>query len=173
MELGEKLRLARLEAGLSQRALCGDEITRNMLSRIENGTARPSMKTLGCLAARLGKPVSYFLEEDTVCSPNQEIMTAVRQLFDGKDYAGAMRALAQYRAPDEIYDRERQLLEILVRPKKPSEMGGSHTLWNFWKPSPLWGRMRPITPKTRSNADVCSLAAFRGRSLICPVWTRR
>ena len=115
MELGEKLRLTRLEAGLSQRALCGDEITRNMLSRIENGAARPSMKTLGCLAARLGKPVSYFLEEDTVCSPNQEIMTAVRQLFDGKDYAGAMRALAQYRAPDEIYDRERQLLEILVR----------------------------------------------------------
>ena len=42
-------------------------------------------------------------------------MAAVRQLFDGKDYAGAMRALAQYRAPDEIYDRERQLLEILVR----------------------------------------------------------
>ena len=100
MELGEKLRLTRLEAGLSQRALCGDEITRNMLSRIENGAARPSMKTLGCLAARLGKPVSYFLEEDTVCS---------------KDYAGAMQALAQYRAPDEIYDRERQLLEILVR----------------------------------------------------------
>ena len=95
MELGEKLRLARLEAGLSQRALCGDEITRNMLSRIEHGAARPSMKTLGYLAARLGKPVSYFLEEDTVCSPNQEIMTAARQLFDGKDYAGAMRALAQ------------------------------------------------------------------------------
>lgn len=115
MELGEKLRLTRLEAGLSQRALCGDEITRNMLSRIENGAARPSMKTLGCLAARLGKPVSYFLEEDTVCSPNQKIMTAARQLFDGKDYTGAMQALAQYRAPDEIYDRERQLLEILVQ----------------------------------------------------------
>ena len=115
MELGEKLRLARLEAGLSQRALCGDGITRNMLSRIEHGAARPSMKTLGYLAARLGKPVSYFLEEDTVCSPNQEIMTAARRLFDGKDYAGAMQALAQYRAPDEIYDRERQLLEILIR----------------------------------------------------------
>ena len=115
MEPGEKLRLARLEAGLSQRALCGDEITRNMLSRIEHGAARPSMKTLGYLAARLGKPVSYFLEEDTVCSPNQAVMAAARRLFDGKDYAGAMQALAQYRAPDEIYDRERQLLEILVR----------------------------------------------------------
>ena len=29
MELGEKLRNARLEAGLSQRQLCGDAITRN------------------------------------------------------------------------------------------------------------------------------------------------
>ena len=45
MELGEKLRLARLEAGMTQRQLCGDEITRNMLSQIENGTARPSMRS--------------------------------------------------------------------------------------------------------------------------------
>ena len=115
MELGEKLRLARLEAGLSQRELCGEEITRNMLSRIEHGAARPSMKTLSFLAAQLGKPVSFFLEETAVSSPNQQIMTSARQLFDGQDYGGAMQALAQYRAPDEVYDRERQLLEILAR----------------------------------------------------------
>ena len=54
MSLGEKLRQARLEAGLSQRALCGEEITRNMLSQIEHGTARPSMDTLRALALRLG-----------------------------------------------------------------------------------------------------------------------
>ena len=53
MELGEKLRQARLEAGFSQRQLCGEEITRNMLSQIEHGTAKPSMKTLQFLAARL------------------------------------------------------------------------------------------------------------------------
>lgn len=63
MDLGEKIRRARLEAGLSQRQLCGNEITRNMLSLIENGAARPSMKTLSLLAQRLGKPVSFFLEE--------------------------------------------------------------------------------------------------------------
>ena len=63
MELGEKIRLARLEAGLSQRQLCGDTITRNMLSQIEHGTAKPSMKTLCYLAEQLGKPVSFFLEE--------------------------------------------------------------------------------------------------------------
>ena len=50
MDLGQKLRQARLEAGLSQRQLCGEEITRNMLSQIENGTARHSMDTLRFLA---------------------------------------------------------------------------------------------------------------------------
>ena len=34
MSLGEKLRQARMESGLSQRQLCGDEITRNMLSQM-------------------------------------------------------------------------------------------------------------------------------------------
>ena len=66
MELGEKLKQARLEAGLSQRQLCGEEITRNMLSLIENGAAKPSMKTLQYLAGRLGKSVSFFLEEETL-----------------------------------------------------------------------------------------------------------
>ena len=114
MELGEKLRQARMEAGLSQRALCGEEITRNMLSRIENGAARPSMGTLQYLAARLGKPVSYFLEETAVCSPNQAVMAKARQLFDEGDFAGVKQALSGYRAPDETYDRERQLLESVT-----------------------------------------------------------
>ena len=56
MNLGEKLRLARVEAGLSQRELCGDRITRNMLSQIENGLASPSVATLQYLAQG---PVSY------------------------------------------------------------------------------------------------------------------
>lgn len=55
---------ARQEAGMSQRQLCGDTITRNMLSLIEHGTARPSVGTLKILAARLGKPLSYFLDDE-------------------------------------------------------------------------------------------------------------
>ena len=77
MELGSLLKQARLEAGLSQRQLCGEEITRNMLSRIENGSARPSMGTLRYLAARLGKPVSFFLGEAAV-SPNGACLTRAR-----------------------------------------------------------------------------------------------
>ena len=53
MELGEKLRQARLEAGLSQRQLCGERITRNMLSQIEHGSARPSMDPSKNLATQV------------------------------------------------------------------------------------------------------------------------
>lgn len=110
MELGEKLRNARQEAGLSQRQLCGDIITRNMLSLIEHGSAKPSMDTLKLLAARLGKPMSYFLEEDAVVSPNARVMESARERFDAGDFAGAAAALEGYRAGDGVYDREAALL---------------------------------------------------------------
>ena len=74
MTIGEKLRQARLEMGLSQRQLCGEVVTRNMLSLIENGSAKPSMKTLQYLASQLGKSVSYFLEEQVQLSENQPAM---------------------------------------------------------------------------------------------------
>ena len=69
MSIGQRLKQARLEARLSQRQLCGDVITRNMLSQIENGSAKPSMDTLRYLAGELKKPVGYFLGEDAVLAP--------------------------------------------------------------------------------------------------------
>lgn len=79
MELGEKLKQARVAAGLSQRQLCGDTITRNMLSLIENGSAQPSMDTLRYLAARLQKPIHYFLEDGEIASDGW-------QLLESQDY---------------------------------------------------------------------------------------
>lgn len=109
MELGHRLRQARLDAGLSQRQLCGDTITRNMLSQIENGSARPSMDTLRILAERLGKPISYFLEEQAVTSPNQTIMSQARQSAPGQ----ILELLQTYHTPDPVFDDERYLLEAL------------------------------------------------------------
>lgn len=114
MELGEKLRQARLEAGLSQRQLCEGIITRNMLSLIEHGTAKPSMETLKSLAARLEKSVSFFLEEDAVVSPNQSCMDTARRLYDAGNFEAAAQLLEEYRAPDPVYDRERGLLQVLT-----------------------------------------------------------
>ena len=113
MELGQKLKQARLEAGLSQRQLCGDEITRNMLSQIENGSARPSMDTLRFLAGRLGKTVSYFLEEDAVTSPNQALMTQARSAFAAAQFDQVLELLEGYRQPDGVFDWEMKLLAAL------------------------------------------------------------
>jgi transcriptional regulator with XRE-family HTH domain len=110
MELSQKLKQARLDAGFSQKTLCGDRITRNMLTQIENGNARPSMDTLRYLAAQLGKPLSYFLEDDAVTSPNQELMARARNAEPSE----ALHLLGQYQSPDPTFDRERWLLEALA-----------------------------------------------------------
>ena len=60
MTMGERLRRAREEAGLSQRQVCGDQITRNQLSQLEHDRVGPSVETLRYLAGQLGRPVSYF-----------------------------------------------------------------------------------------------------------------
>ena len=114
MTLGEKIKQARLEAGLSQRQLCGETVTRNMLSQIENGTARPSMTTLAYFAAQLGKPVSYFLEEDAVLSPNQTVMRQARAAVLAGNGTDALEILRNYRSPDETFETEFRLLYRLA-----------------------------------------------------------
>lgn len=46
MTLGQKIKEARLERNMTQKDVVGDYITRNMLSKIENDSATPSVKTL-------------------------------------------------------------------------------------------------------------------------------
>ncbi len=113
MELGARLKQARLEKGLSQRQLCGEEITRNMLSQIENGSAKPSMTTLAYLARRLEKPISYFLEEGEQTSPNQACILRARQAYAAGQYRLACQILEEYRQPDPVFDAERWLLEAI------------------------------------------------------------
>lgn len=110
MDLGSKIKAARLEAGLSQRQLCGDVITRNMLSLIENGSARPSMDTLAYLAEQLGKPMSFFLGEK---NPNTDCLERARAAYVRGDFSQAETLLQTYH-PDGSQDEEYGLLKVLV-----------------------------------------------------------
>ena len=110
MDLGQRIKQAREEAGLSQRQLCGETITRNMLSRIEHGTVRPSMSTLAFLAEKLGRPVSYFLDETTITSPNVQRMANARECYMAGEYAGALEHLDGCRLPDSTFEWEMDLL---------------------------------------------------------------
>lgn len=113
MTLGEKLRQARLEAGLSQRQLCGEMITRNMLSQIEHDTARPSVDTLRYLAGRLGKSLGYFLDEESVSLPNFAAIRKARRNWEAKDWEELVRVLEEYRGPDGVFDQEKDVLLAL------------------------------------------------------------
>lgn len=113
MRLGEKIRAARLELGLSQRQLCGERITRNMLSQIENGSAHPSMDTLRYLAQRLGRGVSYFLEEADAVSPNAVCIRDARESWKAGNFRQALEQLSSFREPDELLRHERDLLLLL------------------------------------------------------------
>jgi len=63
--LGSKIKKLRKELKMTQSQLAEPEMTKSMLSQIENGIAMPSMKNLQYIAKKLNKPVSYFLDENT------------------------------------------------------------------------------------------------------------
>ena len=64
MNIGEKIKNARKVRKITQSELAGDFMTRNMVSRIENGAAKPSLDTLLYIAETLSVPPSYLLSDD-------------------------------------------------------------------------------------------------------------
>lgn len=65
MNIGEKIKNIRCAKMMTQQELAGEFITRNMLSRIENGFALPSIPTLVYIAERLGVPAGYLLSDES------------------------------------------------------------------------------------------------------------
>ena len=93
MTLGQKIRALRKERGLTQAALAGEEITRNMLSRIESDAALPSLPTLLYLAERLSVPAGYFFSENaSLLSVKKEaLFPALKQWYSRGNYAEVVR----------------------------------------------------------------------------------
>ena len=65
MNIGKKICECRKSTGVTQKDLCGEKITRNMLSAIENGRATPSLDTLLYIADKLDVPLSYLLDDSS------------------------------------------------------------------------------------------------------------
>lgn len=82
VELGRRIKEARIKKRMTQAELVGSFITRNMLSRIESGNAMPSVKTLEYLAGKLDLPVSSLVPEETEM-PQDILIDAKRILKEG------------------------------------------------------------------------------------------
>ena len=63
-QIGTKIKDLRSAKMMTQQELAGDHITRNMLSRIENGFALPSLPSLLYIADRLSVTPGYLLASE-------------------------------------------------------------------------------------------------------------
>lgn len=61
--IGERIKRARVAAGLTQQQLAAPRYSKAYISALEHGQSRPSMAALTFLAERLGLPATHFLED--------------------------------------------------------------------------------------------------------------
>lgn len=57
----DRVRSARIVAGLSLAQVAGDDVSRTFIHLVEHGRSRPSRAVLALIARRTGRPISYFL----------------------------------------------------------------------------------------------------------------
>ncbi len=105
--IGEKIRRLRQNRKMTQSELAGDQITRNMLSCIENGAALPSLPTVWYLAERLEVPAGFLLAEgddDRIWRKMNEIAN-IKRVFERGDprICLALCRSCEEEADDEIF----------------------------------------------------------------------
>lgn len=59
--IGQRVRKMRVYRGLTQNQLAGDDFSKSYIGQIERGRAIPSLKALNVIAARLEKPLEFFV----------------------------------------------------------------------------------------------------------------
>ncbi len=106
--IGERIRMLRTRRNMTQKELAGEQMTRNMLSLIENGSSLPSLASLVYLAEVLEVPVDYFFsatEEDEGRYFKMSVIPALRQAYSTEQYMDCItqiQALPSSAADDEV-----------------------------------------------------------------------
>ncbi len=87
-DLGKKIKAERLYNKMTQAELCGDFLTRNMLSKIENGVAQPSLNTLLYLSSRLEVSLEYLLDDEDSRDDMQDrrLFNLIKEEFYKENY---------------------------------------------------------------------------------------
>ncbi len=93
MLLGEKIKFARKKQGLTQEELAGEQITRNMLSKIEHNVAKPSLETLNYLAEKLNLSISYLcsVDDDLFFYEKKNAIDEIYRSYNAKKYLSCIQ----------------------------------------------------------------------------------
>ena len=78
--LGERIRKLRKQQKFTLEALAGSELTKGMLSLIENNKANPSMESLTYIAKRLGVECLSYLKKSVV-KELREVLAKAEKLY--------------------------------------------------------------------------------------------
>ena len=127
-QIGERIRKARTEAGLSQAQLGAPHFTRAYVSAIELGKVRPAMKSLEFLADKLGKPTAHFIEDPQAGRRRGEhaaLIARSSQLISEGNATAAVelleRLLRDATTPTDRASLQRSLGRAYTQAQRPSE----------------------------------------------------
>ena len=95
MSIGVKIKTLRKRRGITQNELADGIVSRSMLSRIESGTAEPSVGSLKAIAERLDVSPGFLLEDDESLLPAERALYT-KLVFDklnSRDYKSCLELL--------------------------------------------------------------------------------
>lgn len=101
--MGQKIKQLRLEKKMTQAELAEDIVTRNMLSQIENGVAKPSVSTIQEIAKKLGVPTEYFFSDshDLGAFRKLAVFPRIKKLFLAGEYGKCLTKLENLGVSDD------------------------------------------------------------------------
>ena len=96
MSVGSKIKALRNKRGMTQKELADGIVTRGMLSRIESGSAFPSMLTLQLLAERLTISPGFLLEDsdDLLPAERSRFVKSIREEFRASNLQSCLTIFA-------------------------------------------------------------------------------
>jgi transcriptional regulator with XRE-family HTH domain len=107
--IGERVRTARFAAHMTQQELAGATYSKSYISAVERGKMTPSFQALSLLAARLGRPISYFLGEEVSEAPIEApaddsvqaaLLNEAERVFQEGRYEEALALFSQAGKPE-------------------------------------------------------------------------
>ncbi|HLW49126.1 MAG TPA: tetratricopeptide repeat protein [bacterium] len=156
--LGQRIRDARRALGLTQEALGRPDFTKGFISLLEHDRAKPSVASLGRLAARLRRPVSYFLDGDESLV-SARLLDALRGRgraeLARRSFEPALRTFEELRkAASDVCDPAAELHAVL---------GAGEALFGLGRIDEAWADLQRAHERARQagNAIVVCRAAHR------------
>ena len=100
----ERVRQARLTAGLSLGQLAGKEVSRTFMHQVEHGQARPSTPVLKLIAQRTGKPIKYFMPASTGSVSGRDL---------SEELSGVATRVRRFMAINQLKPTERDAMKLV------------------------------------------------------------